>query len=167
MRCAGTVITALERVSRIRGENRVRVRSCGLLLGCVAVAFIPVACGAREGRGPVYPVEGKVTIAGEVPEGALVVLYPVSAADGDVVRPSGKVRKDGSFRLTTFEADDGAPKGNYTATIQWNKLINRGADFVAGPNIAPAEYARQESSPWKVTVEGRANTLPPREISSK
>ncbi|WP_246196651.1 hypothetical protein [Aquisphaera giovannonii] len=131
-----------------------------LLAPLIAVA----GCSGNDGRVAVYPVKGKVTVGGEVPEGALVVLHPTGGAGATEHSPSGKVKQDGSFSLTTYEAEDGAPAGNYVATIQWNKLIKKGNDFVAGPNAVAKEYGSKDSSPWQVTVESKPNELPPREI---
>ncbi|MFO0951873.1 MAG: hypothetical protein U0835_12120 [Isosphaeraceae bacterium] len=69
--------------------------------------------------------------------------------DAAASRPSGKVSEDGTFQLTTYEAGDGAPAGEYTATLQWNKLVKRGNDFVAGPDIVPPAYTSPEQSPGK------------------
>jgi hypothetical protein len=114
---------------------------------------------------PVYPVNGRVSVAGEVPEGALVVLYPARKLGEEELRPSGRVAKDGSFRLTTYEADDGAPTGEYTATVQWNKLVKKGRDYAAGPNVVPKAYANPETSAWKIKVAEAPNELPPLRIT--
>ena len=134
-------------------------------LAGVVFAITFAGCGGEEGRVPVYKVTGKVTVSGEVPEGALVVLYPAKIQGDQELRPSGKVRSDGSFSLTTYEADDGAPVGEYTATIAWNKLIKRGQDSVAGPNVIAKDYAKRESSTWKVKVEDAPNDLAPLQIT--
>lgn len=138
-------------------------------LGPLCLAAILAGCGADDGRVPVYPAGGKVTVAGEIPEGALVVLYPAKKGEGEGegLRPSGRVKPDGTFRLTTYDADDGAPAGEYAATIQWNKLIKQGADYKAGPNVVPAEYAAAESSPWKIKVSEAPNELEPLDIKKK
>jgi hypothetical protein len=117
-------------------------------------------CRQDQPRIPVYPVTGKVTVGGVVPAGALVVLYPKAGAEG-APRPSGKVKADGTFALTTFEADDGAPAGEYVATVRWNKLIKRGRDHVAGPNVIAKRYSDRESSIWKVNVAAAPNELEP------
>src|SRR4051794_28205039 len=67
-------------------------------LSCsLAMAAWLVGCSEGEDRVPVYPVEGKVSVAGEVPEGALIVLYPAKGGEEKELRPSAKVRQDGSF----------------------------------------------------------------------
>lgn len=133
----------------------------GCLLG---LAVLLAGCSGGDGRVAVYPVKGKVTVAGEVPEGALIVFYPAEGGGEKELRPSAKVRQDGSFSLTTYEADDGAPSGEYTATIQWNKLVKKGQDYVGGPNVVPKEYASRDTSRWKIKVAAGPNELPPFEI---
>lgn len=142
-------------------------RWLGGAIPCVWLVLVMMfaGCGDEEGRIPVYKVTGKVTVSGEVPEGALVVLYPAKIQGDQELRPSGKVRSDGSFSLTTYDADDGAPVGEYTATIEWNKLIKRGQDSVAGPNVIAKDYAKRESSTWKIKVEDTPNELPPLQIT--
>lgn len=141
-------------------ERSSRWRPWAAIFVSGVVAF-GAGCGGDAGRVPVYPVEGKVLVGGEVPEGALVVLYSQEGGPESESRPSAKVKPDGSFSLMTYEADD----GEYTATIEWNKLVKKGTDFVAGPNAVPREYANRETSPWKLTVTDSAVTLPPLEIA--
>lgn len=141
-----------------------RLRGPAVALGCSCLAAILAGCGADDGRVPVYPAQGKVTVSGEAPDGALVVLYPAKGGTEAELRPSGRVKPDGTFRLTTYVADDGAPAGEYTATIQWNKLIKQGRDYKAGPNIVPGAYAATDSSPWKIKVSEAPNDLAPLDI---
>lgn len=147
---------------RPRPPGRGGIRALAAVL---AVFTMAGGCSRKDDRVIVYPVSGKVTVLGEVPEGALVVFYPAQSAGESEVRPSGKVKQDGSFRLTTFDADDGAPSGDYVATIQWNKLVKRGSDHVAGPNVVPPDYAKRETSPWKVKVADATNELTPLAIA--
>jgi hypothetical protein len=135
------------------------------LMACIGLALLVAGCSGGDGRVPVYPVTGKVTVLKEVPVGALVVFYPVQGGVESELRPSGKVGQDGSFRLTTYDADDGAPAGDYTATIQWNKLIKKGKDYAAGPDVIPKDYASRETSPWKIKVADAPNELEPLAIN--
>jgi len=118
-------------------------------------------CGGDDGRVPVYPVTGSVSVAGEIPDGALIVFYPDKPEADPDLRPSAKVKPDGSFALTTYDAGDGAPEGEYTGTIQWNKLVKKGSDFVAGPDRVPKSYKDRSSSLWKLTVGTEAKVLEP------
>ncbi|WP_406697453.1 hypothetical protein V5E97_01215 [Singulisphaera sp. Ch08] len=131
----------------------------------VGLAMLVTGCSSDDGRVPVFPVKGKVSVAGEVPEGALIVFYPTTAGGETELRPSAKVKPDGSFSLTTYDADDGAPSGDYTATIQWNKIIKNGKDFKAGPDLIPKSYASRESSLWKIKVAEAPNELEPLTIT--
>lgn len=153
----------IERYGR-SGEASGRSVRLSWKAGLLLPALLLTGCSANDGRVAVYPVTGKVTVGGEVPEGALVVLNPTGGKGSTEHSPSGKVRKDGSFRLTTYDADDGAPAGQYVATIQWNKVLKKGNDYVTGPNAISGEYGKKESSPWKITVEAKPNELPPLEI---
>ena len=50
----------------------------------------------------------------------------------------------GTFRLSTYERDDGIPPGEYTATVVWF----RGES----DNLLPAAYGKPETSPLKIKV---------------
>jgi hypothetical protein len=139
-------------------------RGYGAVLGASVLAASLAGCTGGDGRVPVYPVSGKVTVAGAVPEGALIVFYPAEGVVQPEHRPSAKVERDGRFRLTTYDAGDGAPAGDYTAVIQWNKIVKKGNDYVAGPNVVPPAYASRERSRWKVRVASAPNDLPHLEI---
>lgn len=135
------------------------------LCGVGLVAILVTGCSGDDGRVPVYPVKGKVSVKGEVPDGALIVFYPVKAGGDTELRPSAKVKPDGSFSLTTYDAEDGAPSGDYVATIQWNKIIKRGNDYKQGPDLIPKTYASRENSVWKVSVAEAPNELEPLTIT--
>ena len=123
------------------------------------LAALLAGCSGPDGRVPVYSVKGKVAFAGEAPVGALIVLHPIDGGGVKAPRPSAKVGADGSFSVTTYDAGDGAPAGAYTATIQWNRLVKKGQDYVAGPNVIPKAYEAPETSPWKITVATAPNEL--------
>ena len=131
-------------------------------LGSVLTAAL-VGCSGGEGRVPVYPVAGKVTVKGETPAGALVVFHPAGGS-ADAVRPTGKVRDDGTFAVTTYDGEDGAPAGDYAVTVQWNKLVKKGNDYQAGPNAVPQPYSHPDATPWKVKIAAARNDLEPRDL---
>jgi hypothetical protein len=150
--------------SRHRRSPASRHSARAALLGWLVLGLSLGGCRGDSGRIPVYSAKGKVTIFGEPPDGALVVLYPAKGGAEAEPRPSGRVKPDGTFSLTTYDAGDGAPAGEYTATIQWNKLIKQGQDYKAGPNIVPRKYAARDSSPWKIRVTEASNDLAPLDI---
>lgn len=87
----------------------------------------------RAGSGPpdpfpippnaeVFPVAGTVRWKGQPAGHANVYLYPL--ADPSPARwpngfPRGTVKPDGSFSVSTFARDDGAPAGKYAVLVTW------------------------------------------------
>src|SRR4051812_30187327 len=46
------------------------------MVSCGGLGIVPLGCSGGDGRLAVFPGKGKVTVPGQVPEGALLVLYP-------------------------------------------------------------------------------------------
>jgi hypothetical protein len=78
-----------------------------LLLGCSKSAF------------EVVPVQGKVTIDGQVMSKGRVVFAPIGKSGGiDAGKPAfGVIQSDGTYILRTYQDDDGAIVGDHTVTI--------------------------------------------------
>ncbi len=143
-------------------------------LAAVGLAMAVPACGGDPGQLPVYPVKGEVRLNNEPTEGAFLVFHPVSGdatkgdkRTGEPLKPTAQVKSDGSYLLTTYTEGDGAPAGDYAVTLEWRKLVKKEGDVAAGPNVIPPEYARPESTPWKVTVKTDANLVEPKQIEKK
>src|SRR5262245_11865951 len=86
----------------------------------VTVLLVAVAgCSSGSERVPVFPVRGQVFYQSKPAVGAVVILNPQDASLGErlPMRPNGKVEADGSFQITTYETNDGAPAGEYKVTI--------------------------------------------------
>ena len=133
----------------------------------VALAILLlVGCGPSDVRVPVVPVSGKVSFQGQSPAGAQIVLHPVSKVEGQSVAPSGSVKDDGSFQISAYDQADGAPPGEYVATVQWFKVVADEGGSGRGPNVLPAKYASPETSPVKITVNSEATEVPPIEITN-
>jgi hypothetical protein len=115
--------------------------------------------GCGEARVPVYPVTGKVTFQGKPPVGAQVVLHSVNPTAANDIAPTGTVKSDGSFAISAYDDGDGAPQGDYVATIQWFKIIPEQGG--RGPNVLPARYASAKSSPVRVSVSGSPTNVDP------
>src|SRR5205809_8008933 len=98
-------------------------RQCWLSLACLAAGLCCPACGKR---GPeVYPVSGHVLVGDRPAAKAIVTFHPVAPQGPDKVLPTAHVDEHGRFKLTTFTDGDGAPPGEYQATVVW---------FVARPH---------------------------------
>jgi hypothetical protein len=148
-----------------------RARSAwGRRAGVVAVlglALLFPACGGRSGRQPVYPVHGQVHYAGKPVPGAQVILHPLTEDDKDhPVRPLGQVDADGSFRLTTYDAGDGAPAGSYAVTVSLLQKP-RGVEGDLAQNLLPPRYANPQTSPLKVDIARGTNELPPFQLTQR
>jgi hypothetical protein len=137
------------RVSRVMGT---------FLLVALPALFVG---GCSEPRVPVFPVMGKVTFQGKPPVGARVVLHAANPQEIDDVAPSGDVQGDGSFAITVYEPGDGAPQGEYVATVQWFKMVSGAGGSGAGPNVLPKKYGSPVTSPIKVSVAGGPVQIPP------
>jgi hypothetical protein len=136
----------------------------GTVLACACITQLGCSGGDTI---PTYPVSGRVLVGGEPAAGAFVVFHPTGEAVPDQVRPTAQVQADGSFALATNDAADGAPAGEYAVTIEWYKLVQKGGEAQAGPNVVPPPYARPESTPIKVTIVENDNPLPPFQIVRK
>jgi hypothetical protein len=89
-----------------------------VLAACALLALLLSSCG--KGRKALYPVTGRVLDGDNQPAtGALVIFHPVGADDQDPNKPRAYVDDQGSYTLTTYEKDDGAPAGKYVVTVEW------------------------------------------------
>jgi hypothetical protein len=135
--------------------------SVAILLGLIAVL---TGCNS-ETKISVVPVSGKVTFQGQPASGAQVVLHPVGAKEDKKFAATGKVKDDGTFKIGVYADDDGAPPGEYVATVQWFKVVQTDGGVGRGPNVLPAKYAKADTSPLKVTVKNEATQLDPIDVN--
>jgi hypothetical protein len=136
-----------------------------ILLLCFA-AVNGCSKGKDPNQLPVFPASGHLSVKGQVPTGAFVVLHPKNGtatdSKGDVVRPRAVVKPDGSFVFGSYDSNDGAPSGEYSLTVEWRKIV-KSADGspVLGPNVIPPKYARPQSSPVSIRIAEKSNELDP------
>lgn len=137
-------------------------------LAAAAALTLPLFLGwwvwSREPGPPltVYQATGLVTLAGKPIGGGVIQLHPYRTDFQMSVKPRGNLKKDGTFTLMTFNPNDGAPAGEYIATVTWNREVP-GADgeVLPGPNVLPEIYSNPDSSSLKVKiVAGEPNKLP-------
>ena len=125
------------------------------------------ASGCSDGRAQVHPVSGKVTFLGQPPSGAQIVLHAVGRSAPSDITPVGVVQEDGSFTVTACEPGDGAPAGDYVATIQWFKIVSDGGGGGRGPNVLPPKYASPQTTPIRISVKEGGTEVPPIEITRR
>ncbi|MGL4553907.1 MAG: hypothetical protein ACRC33_22335 [Gemmataceae bacterium] len=129
----------------------------------VAFLALNAGCGDRAGKLKTVPVSGKLFSRGKPAAGALVIFNPPSQADEkDPIYPKGTVKDDGSFRLTTYAQDDGAPEGEYSVTVLWQGT--RAGGEGGGADKLGGRYADPRSPRLKATV--RAGKLEPEQFNA-
>jgi hypothetical protein len=133
------------------------VGSLSRLVPALLLLLAGASCSTTppENRKPVFPVRGQVFVQDKPAVGAFVLLIPLHEPAQPIdPRPRGQVENDGSFTLSTYDANDGAPAGDYVVTITWpggedpeDKLLGR--------------YSDRARSKLRATVRAGPNELPP------
>jgi len=107
-----------------------------------------------ENQKPVHPVMGSVTVGGKPAVAAFILFTPVNEPpDSKQPRPRAEVKEDGSFAISTYGTEDGAPVGEYIVTIVWE-------DRDVGDRLK-GRYSDSKTSTLRATVKEGANDLPP------
>ena len=129
-----------------------------LLVVLVFTALCMASCSKDDGRKPTYSVSGKVLLPdGKPAQHATVVFHPTEETGPDVVKPRGKVAADGSFKLTTYDGNDGAPAGEYRVTVELWLASGRSDE---GPsNRLPQKYANPQQSGLTAKVSAGSTEL--------
>jgi hypothetical protein len=75
-------------------------------------------------------------------------------------------KEDGTFAVSTFEAGDGAPAGEYVATFAWGEARGLGID--TDSDKLSGRYSNPETSEYHVTVkEGEPTDMGRIELTTK
>lgn len=99
-------------------------------------------------------VKGRALFLDKPIPNATVTFHPLAAKDPKAKTPFAVVKEDGSFLMTTYRPEDGAPSGDYSVTVSWFKPAKgTSADDGIGEELLPAKYQRSELSGLKVTVK--------------
>jgi hypothetical protein len=127
------------------------------LAAVIGGAFLFCSCQPGD-RKPVFPVSGSVTFQGRAAEGVRVAFHPSPDPNDHGLCPQAVVAADGSFRLTTYAAFDGAPSGEYFVTLYWpapgpDDDVHVHADQLGG------RYADTKTTPLTATVPTKAVAL--------
>lgn len=116
------------------------IRFCtALLLGVTALCL--AGCDSRPER---VPIAGKVLIDGLPLTKGFVTVVPADA------RPAmGQIQPDGTFRLTTFDENDGCVLGTHPVTVVANEQITP----TRMKWLAPKKYTDVGTSDKTVTID--------------
>ena len=150
----------------------------------LSIVLLPIAlllAGCGDGKLATFPATGTVTKGGKPVEGASVMLFPQGGSTQfqELVPPRGVTGPDGSFVLSTYGTEDGAPAGAYKVTITWNELPSGyrpkktahdfaddddEAEQVVGadaPDRLRGQYGDKSTTPLIATVVEGENQLTP------
>lgn len=150
------------------------------IVGILALAcFVFTGCGTGNSNPKTYEVSGTVTKGGKAIAGANVMFISLEAEGHAAV---GITDDSGSYKLTTFESNDGALPGNYLVKVsqyvggqapstsdsdrfmtleEQNARYNPDAAAQdSGPkNLLPSKYANEVTSGLKHTVTTEPTTF--------
>jgi hypothetical protein len=132
-------------------ESMMIARQAVLLFSFCAL----VGCGGDEPfRKPTSLVKGKVTVDGAAPGSEIQMeCHPVNGMDTQHPTASqAAVDAEGNFTISTYEAGDGIPPGDYILVFSWRDY-NVMARSYSGPDKLKDRYSDPKTSPIKLTVK--------------
>jgi hypothetical protein len=110
---------------------------------------------STAGQKAVFPVKGQVHFEGTPTPDAQVVFHRIEGKKM-IWTADGIVEADGSFRLTTYKAFDGAPAGEYAVSVIWREMKSNGQ---LGANRLPEKYASPATSGLRARVKTGENEI--------
>jgi len=134
-----------------------KLRFMAMAAGGIMLAMLLSSC---SGRPKLCPVRGKVVCKAMAMEGALVILHPTNPALQKLPSPQGVVGKDGTFQISTYRLNDGAPAGEYRVTVAL-EVIAQGGDRDDANVISPIKYASAETTDLTIVVREDMADLEP------
>jgi hypothetical protein len=123
-----------------------------LSLSLLALAFL-----AGCGEGKTAPVNGRVKFKDGSDASVLAGYSLTFESDEGKSSAVGDVNADGTFKLSTFGANDGAVPGKYRVAI--NQPNNPDPDKPPIKSKLPAKYANLDSSGLTVEVKPGQNNI--------
>jgi hypothetical protein len=142
-----------------------------LSVGLAGLMLCLIGCGRKnDGRLKSYPVHGKVTVDGKPTKGIYVFLHPEKQPSTHGIFPNAISNENGEYWVSTYDAEDGAPLGDYTVTARWP--MGEGLQVHSeSPDRLKGRYADPTKSPIKITVKeatrSQPNEVAPLELASK
>lgn len=139
------------------GNLAMPIRSClccSFALLTAACAFVFSGCSGDEPfRKETYPVTGQVFVDGKPASGVAVKLFDVNGVDKEHPTFSqGMTDDEGRFAISTYEAADGVPVGEYVVTFEWGEM-NMFTMQYGGPDKLKKKYSNPQKSQFRITVK--------------
>lgn len=137
-----------------------------MLVGILALA-LGSCSGKPEFSKERFPVTGEVYVDGQPAARLSVTLNDMKGFDPQAPAiPQAVTKQDGTFAISTFEAGDGAPAGEYTATFVWG--APQGLSIDTSVDKLNGKYSDPKTSEFKVTVtEGQPTDMGKIELTTK
>lgn len=136
------------------------------IFGCAATTLVALAttsCGPKQK--PTYPTEGKLLINGQPAANVTVFFNAINPADAESTRAYATTTADGTFSLTTHNAYDGAPEGEYVVTLLYEPLMSPLSRPKGKPPTFDKKYTNPAASPLRAKVEKKPqNVLDPFDV---
>lgn len=113
------------------------------VLAVVLLALASSGCGGdSEKKLKTYPVQGTVKFSDGSPLGRGMIFF-----EGERLQSKGALNADGTFKLSTYATDDGAPAGNYKIYILDANEPHQGEGYGApGPSLIDKKFTSMETS---------------------
>jgi len=143
-------------------SDRRKLLPSRLILSTALCACLLAAASCKkkdDGRLPVYPVKGQILVDGNPVKGVLIYFWPAKIEKNlHAYCPNGQTDDNGHFKLSTYDADDGAPAGEYTITIEWPVGYNQLTNQWHGDHLQ-GKYSDQGKSEIKLKIDSKPNDL--------
>lgn len=124
-----------------------------LFVAALSVCSLCSCSTKREYGKETFPVTGELYVDGQPAAQVLVKFHDVNGMDKQNPTESSTFTDEaGKFALSTFEAGDGVPAGDYIATFMWGQL-NPLSNQYGGPDKLKNKYVDPKKSEFKVKVE--------------
>lgn len=147
-------------------SSSVWLRQAPRALAAVACCLL-ASCGNPSVVHKVYPVKGKILVNGQ-PANECQILLNRNYEDKHPVTPMAMTNENGEFEITTYYAKDGAPEGEYIATITWRERSGLMKGEFEGVDRLDGAYATTEKTKnlpgFVVKVERQPVVLPTFEL---
>jgi hypothetical protein len=130
-------------------NNRIMKHPSSCCYPILFVALFLAGCGGPE----IVEVTGKVTYNDEPLTSGTVMFQPVG---GEHSQPAtGTIQPDGTFKLTTREAGEGATVGENQVLIRSTESADQsgGGESTVGKSLIPSKYTRYGTSGITVNVQ--------------
>jgi len=120
----------------------------GLRVAASVFMAVSIGCSSKH---PTYPVSGRVTYPNGTPLPGGTIDFDAVDLKGNLANATGIIEKDGSFRVYTFQENDGAVVGKHrVAILPPPTSEERGGRRIS--NAVDSRFTEFESSGLTVTV---------------